>query len=451
MATSARAGKVVRRTVYFVGTESEVAHHAAPLMDVDSFGTQVIDPAEVVDAANDGDIAIFFSEHFDRFRNAVVELKAKRVATIYLVDGILEWRNAWQNRDDEPACPFTMRPVLCDKVVAIGPSQARVLSGWGNAGKIEVVGIPRLDQRTRQWRESTGYQPAVDNSRFRILVSTAKTPGFTDEQIETTVRSLSDLKQYFEATTSVFGRQIEVEWRLTAGLDQRIDVANRLSNLNGTELHAAIERCDAVVTAPSTSMLEAMLQHKPTALLDYHLCPQYVPAAWNIRSSQSIGVVIEQLANPSAARLQFQNGVLGDALQVCESATDRLVQLIHSMFAETDRQNDTTKSFEFTSSLLPNAVWASELGGAHCKMDFASVFANYNEFTDDCDVPELQAQLAHARREIEHLHRIEDGLRAELAEAHSIFESIHQHPIAGPIVRIRERFIQFMNRNRKAT
>ena len=82
-------------------------------------------------------------------------------------------------------------------------------------------------------------------------------------------------------------------------------------------------------------------------------------------------------------------------------------------------------------------------------MDFATVFANYDEFSDDCDLQQLQAQLAHARREVEHQKRIGDGLKAELAEAHAIFEQIHQHPIAGPIVRIRERFIQFMNRNKK--
>ena len=82
-------------------------------------------------------------------------------------------------------------------------------------------------------------------------------------------------------------------------------------------------------------------------------------------------------------------------------------------------------------------------------MDHASIFANFNEFSDDCDIVQLRSQLAHSRREIEQLHRIGDGPRAELAEAHSIFELIHQHPIAGPIVRLRERFIQFMNRNKE--
>ena len=439
----------MQRRVFFVGSETEVGHHASPLSNADSISVQIIDPASVVAAAEPGDIAIFFSEHFDRFRQAVVELKEKRVATIYLVDGILEWRNAWENRADEPACPFTMRPALCDKVATIGASQSRILSGWGNAGKLEVVGIPRIDGLADSWRSSNGYQPSPDSGPFRLLVATAKTPGFTTEQVETTTRSLSDLKSWLESNATIAGRAVEVTWRLTAGIESKIGVENSLSDLSGVELHEAIGNCDAFITTPSTSMLEAMLHHKPTALLDYHQCPSYVPAAWKIQSAESISPVLNQLANPEASKLQFQNAVLTDSLQVAEPATDRLVQLIHSMSTACQQQLSADNSLEFVPNLLPPPVFASQLSGAHCTMDFASVFANYNEFNDGSDLLQLQAQLAHARREVEHQKRIGDGLKAELAEAHSIFEQIHQHPIAGPIVRIRERFIEFMNRNKE--
>ena len=441
----------MQRRVFFVGTNAEAGHHASPLLKIESFATQVIDPAEVVAVAEPGDVAIFFSEHFDRFRQAVVELKEKRVATIYLVDGILEWRNAWENRSDEPACPFTMRPVLCDKVATIGSSQSRTLSNWGNAGKVELVGIPRLDVLADSWRAPDGYQPSSDTDPFRLLVATAKTPGFTPEQIATTIRSLSDLKSHLDSNPTVAGRTVEVTWRLTSGIESKIGVENVLTDLSGQELHEAIRNCDAFITTPSTSMLEAMLHHKPTALLDYHQCPSYVPAAWTIQSAESISSVLNQLASPSASRLQFQNAVLNDALQVAEPATDRLVQLIHSMFTACQQQQSSDNSLEFEPNLLPQPVFASKLSGPHCTMDFASVFADYNEFADDQDSRQLQAQLAHARREIEHQKRIGDGLKAELAEAHSIFEQIQQHPIAGPIVRIRERFIEFMNRNKKET
>ena len=312
----------MQRQVYFVGSGSEVAHQMAPLENEDSFSTQVIGADAVVDVANPGEVAIFFSEHFDRFRQAVVELKAKRVATIYLVDGILEWRNAWENSEEEPACPFTMRPVLCDKVAAIGMSQARTLADWGNAGRIEVVGIPRLDALSDAWRSFESDSSTLSESApFRVLVATAKTPGFTAEQVATTVRSLSDVKSWIASNQTINGRPIEVSWRLTAGLENEVGVENSLSSLTGDDLHDAIQNCDAMITTPSTSMLESMLLHKPTALLDYHHCPDFVPAAWKIHSQESIGSVLEQLVDVNSARMQFQNSQLTDTLQVAEPAS----------------------------------------------------------------------------------------------------------------------------------
>lgn len=129
--------------IYYVGTEQEVAHHARPLQQ--HLDISIVGPDQIVEQAVAGDLAIFYSEHFDRFRNAVQKLKTLGVATLYAIDGILEWRNAWENSKIEPACPWTMRPVLSDKVVCIGNQQARILASWGNTEKIEVVGIPRFD------------------------------------------------------------------------------------------------------------------------------------------------------------------------------------------------------------------------------------------------------------------------------------------------------------------
>ena len=134
-------------TVHFVGTESEVTHHAAPLDGKIEY--QITSAESVSEVAQPGDVAIFLSEHFDRFRDACDRLKKNNVATLYMLDGILEWRNAWEDAIDGPACPFTMRPVLSHKVACIGMSQKRILDSWGNASKTEVVGVPRFDRLPR--------------------------------------------------------------------------------------------------------------------------------------------------------------------------------------------------------------------------------------------------------------------------------------------------------------
>lgn len=429
----------MQRSVYFVGSESEVAHHAAPVMRCDTFSVQIVAPTEIVDLAQPGDIAIFFSEHFDRFRQSIMELKAKHVGTIYLIDGILEWRNAWENRVDEPACPLAMRPVLCDKAAVIGASQARTLSNWGNGSKIEVVGIPRLDPLRQRWLDGAMPRSSNDSPRpFRVLVLSAKTPGFTNTQIETSRRSLLALKTFFDLNQKINGREIEVHWRLTAGLDKAIGVKNQISDLTGSELVSAMEGCDAVISMPSTAMLESMLLRHPVALLDFHNCPTYVPAAWEIRDSESIGSVVSQLLNPCPRRMQFQNEVLSDALQIGEPATDRILELLRKMFDIMDQQMDSPTPFQFPSQLLGSTVSPKNQFVPH------ELYPELEALDPRLEDFEVRAQLAHARREINHLQRIQQGLQDELAEAHSIFEQIQQHPIAGPIVRIRERIIALM-------
>jgi len=129
--------------VYFAGNDHTVGHHAAPLES--QFDVRVLSPEQILQQANPGDLAVFYTEHFDAFREASLQLGKKNVATLYMIDGILEWRNAWENSPDEVACPYTMRPALSHKIACIGASQARTLAAWGNTEKVEVVGIPRLD------------------------------------------------------------------------------------------------------------------------------------------------------------------------------------------------------------------------------------------------------------------------------------------------------------------
>ncbi len=149
-------------SVFFVGQPGEVAHHAAPFQS--RLNVQIVEPHEVLQKSSPGDLAIFYSEHFDRFRDACQRLKQQNVATLYMIDGILEWRNAWENRRDEVACPYTMRPVLAHKVACIGNSQARVLESWGNQGKTEVIGIPRLDGYPNRFHRRAIRSPGVSSS-----------------------------------------------------------------------------------------------------------------------------------------------------------------------------------------------------------------------------------------------------------------------------------------------
>ncbi len=431
-------------SVFFVGQPHEVAHHAAPFRE--RLNVQIADCAQVISLAQPGDLAIFYSEHFDRFRSACQQLQKQNVATLYMIDGILEWRNAWENRTDEVACPYTMRPVLADKVACIGESQARILDSWGNQGKTEIVGIPRFDKnKTRQSNRNFTFG---QNDSFRILVMTAKTPGFTPEQIATTKQSLLDLKAWQSENKTLKQQPVEFVWRLTGGLAEEIGVENQLSDLTGIELADVLTQVDAVITTPSTAMLEAMLIDLPVAVLDYHNCPHYVTAGWDICTAQHIDHTIKQMADRVETRMMFQRSALSDAMlysmDTSQNATKRFVELVNQMLAIAAKKIKDGSPIVFPNQILQPAI-ARPTEFCH-----QSAFPTAAEFKEK-DITVTQVELSHARREILHLQKEMAQLQSELDQAHQIFEQIEKHPIAGPVVRIRQKMLDLMNsiRSRK--
>ncbi|MCM2370256.1 hypothetical protein [Aporhodopirellula aestuarii] len=423
-------------TIFYVGTEAEVGHHARPLMQ--RMPIRIAAPEEVASEAQPGDLAIFFSEHFERFRTAIGKLKTRNVATLYAIDGILEWRNAWENRADEPACPWTMRPVLCHKVACIGASQARNLSEWGNADKVEIVGIPRFDHLSR---------PAVLGDRsdepFRLLVMTAKWPGFTPQQRSQITQSLIELREWVHVTKKIGERPIELIWRLTGGLEQVVGVDNELQDTTGEDLATALRRADATITTPSTAQLESMLLGKPTAILDYTNSPLYVGAAWRVTSRGQFTDTVPQLCDPPPERMHFQDCVLADALQREVSATDRMLLLIETMREIATTSIQQGQPIEFARGLLPR------LANDAPPLPIGEIFAERRTGEHE-DADALPLELADARREIKQLRATIDQLNKELGQAHAIFETIHKHPIAGPVVRTRERLLGWVGKSTTA-
>lgn len=443
--------------VFFVGTSAEVEHHASPLMG--RLSVEIIGTEAVVDQTKAGDVAIFFSEHFDRFRESVVRLKKKNVATIYMVDGILEWRNAWENDPDEVACPFAMRPVLSHKVACIGANQAHVLASWGNAAKTEIVGVPRLDAYAsggetgecetgndlpndgdpRTAKTGIPVEASTQCGRpIRVLVMTAKTPAFTDDQWAKVKQSIADCKRYFDQHAD----SVDVVWRLTGGLDQFVDVENSVTDLTGRQLQEQLHWADAVISTPSTAVVEAMVAGKPTALLNYFECPCYLNAAWQITHASQLPKVMAQLRQPPVRHLHFQQFQLNQMLYQETSAIDRMVLLVRAMQDSAALQLEAgVKELQFETNLLPRPVSTmAEFSWQHMFPD-AEAFANGDRI-------QTQAQLAHARRHINELDRRIEQLQFELGHAHQIFKQIHRHPIAGPIVRIRERLLKWFGQTR---
>ena len=99
-----------------------------------------------------------------------------------------------------------------------------------------------------------------------------------------------------------------------------------------------------------------------------------------------------------------------------------------------------------SSDAFPDQMLAQP-GSKLIEFDSASLFGRFEEFKID-DTTQLQTELAHSRREIEHLNSQLKQLKSELGEAHQIFDEINGHPIAGPIVKVRQKLLDMIQKFR---
>ena len=387
---------------------------------------RICDPSQVVRVAKQNDLAIFYSEHFHRFRDAWLQLSKKGCNTLYAIDGILEWRNAWENRDDEPACPWTMRPVLSDKVACIGNTQSRVIDSWGNQGKTEVVGIPRLESL-----RNGGTSQREPDDVFRVLVMTAKWPGFTPKQIDQVTQSLIDLRDHFERNPLIHGRTVAIQWRLTGQLDKAIGVDNQLDNLHGQELEVVLREVDAVITTPSTVMLESMLCGLPVCLLDYTNSPRYVQAAWSITARDQMADEIVKLARASDRRMFLQQSILEESLQCRQDATKRLARLASEMIRIGHDLRASSQPVSFPERILDPV--ASQLA-----FDPGLIFPDQSLNTQTGKQVQYMAVAAESLRRVNDLQSRIELLENELEKAADGFDRIASHPILAPLVKVRK-------------
>lgn len=315
-----------------------------------------------------------------------------RVPILILCDGILEYRNTWQHPDLVDGSIF--QPVCGHKLACIGRGQARVIESWGNPGKCEVVGLPRLDAELQK-----ATPPVQTTGPFRLLIATANTPAFNDEQRQTVISSLQLIKNRLEKNPLIDGREIQLSWRLSDGLGAEIGIdSGDLEDL--PPLTDVMDQVDAVITTPSTMYLESVLKKRPTAILDFHNSPQYVTPAWNIGADNQFNGVLAELANPPAHKMLFQASVLDDQLECRSPALPRMLRLVESMIRARHDSLKNLTPLRFADRILDDPQQG--IASVSEEFDLSTLYANNQVFAEH-DVQRLQVELTAAIQRLEQL------------------------------------------------
>ena len=373
---------------------------ACERLDVDLVGNVT---AEQVRNGLELDLCIVTGEYFSEEVMLISEAKRQNIPVLHVIDGILEWRNTWEH--PQLISPF-LQPVLADKIACLGRSQARVIESWGNIGKCEVVGSPRHDYllgRKRKVKQDNG---------FSLLVCSARTPYFNDTQKNNVIKGFNDLRKQVRLFGESAGSEVKILWRLGEKLFDELGITDAINHPD-EHIVDLLDQADAMITTPSTLILEAMLCDIPVAVLDYCNSPQYVQTAWSITARDHFKEVLDELMTPPQAKLLIQDYFLHDSLECYEQAGPRLTELIDKMLSVRQESIQSNTGLKFPEVILEPAKRYFHKPGQ--KLDPARLYPDHTVFAD-YDKAALQSELLHYINKIEQLSDIIDKQSIQINE-----------------------------------
>ncbi len=251
-------------------------------------------------------------------------------STVLLMDGIVEWRNTYKN---PRVWDNFLQPAPVDVIACAGALDESTLRSMGN--RAVATGLPRLAPNARLPMPQTNT----------LLIATAQTPAFNPEERDRLLQALSNIKEQIQ------NLNIHPIWRMTGGLDKDLGV-----ELSQDSLTQDLALSDAVITTPSTLMLEAMMAGRPTALLHPHPCTcwQKDYALWlydgseyyiqtaglRITDSQSM---IQALMKPTLSSMAKQDLFLAELHQQHEPPAEKMADLCTSLCAQINSRRTEDK------------------------------------------------------------------------------------------------------------
>jgi hypothetical protein len=318
----------IKYSVVVAGNELFLSRHFNFLLEFDDIDLNYSESYLLNDVLKyTPNCVLVHDEHWCELGGLVAQLNYLKIPTIQFMDGIIEWRRTWDYARDGMDVNGKVNPLnqpaFSDFLGCLGAKDFRVLSSWGNQRKLQIIGLPRI-QNVINIRDNFVF-PLFPKKDVKVLIITAKTPGFNTRQMELVQESLIDLKESFETYKS-----IKPIWRLTAELDKIIGVENNFewSNYNSTLLEL-IESADFVISTPSTTILEAMVLKKPVAMLDYNNQPSYIETVWKLTSKRNIiDFLKNDFFNPPLNKLDYQEFLLNDQLNIKYDSRELFKNLI---------------------------------------------------------------------------------------------------------------------------
>ena len=333
-------------------------HHYQCLFENTSFQIHSIDQYSFDESThaqiiNDIDVAICSGEYDARVAIQIQLLKQWQIPCVHVMDGILDWKNMWENPRSFPENqgPPIYEPLLSDYVICTGQWQAEILKALGTQGVCLPTGLPRLDI----YQEFVRKTP--ENTRNpKVLITTANTLGFTQEHIDLTLAGLLKLRKVAE---EVFGVD-HIIWRIHPIYAEKLTLDSSNVQSFSKPIHEALAEINLLISTPSTVILEGMLAGTSVCQVDFTNSPCMTQTVWMIQHSAQIESTLHSMRRPTNHHIKFQAVLRDHQLAAPGNSSNLLIDLIDYITQPNENLRSITPSLLTQFPILEQSCFNAE-------------------------------------------------------------------------------------------
>ena len=228
----------------------------------------------------------------------IIKAKQRGIATLYLVDGPLEWSNTYLNARLRARNRFfdgaLMEPLLHDVVLAVSPAQRDYLR-YRNADRA----IRFLDYSNKRITKMSSISNDKTEPACQFLITTAKYPYFNQIESHNLILILRRLVESLQRRGYSYAFRIYDPLLLEA-------LPVKDNNITDGSFRDALAKVQCVIGTSSSVLLESMAHNKPTATMVYRDSPLFYQTGWLLGSLERYDETLDSMIAKDKTRMEFQ-------------------------------------------------------------------------------------------------------------------------------------------------
>lgn len=223
-----------------------------------------------------------------RFRNLGIK-------SLLCTDGIIDLANSLYNPMHVKYGLAQFHPIIQDYFLCVGKSEAAYFS-------YDTVAFDFIPKRMVSMKKII-----PPSNHTKILITTANTSYYNDDEFDRLHRMLTSLIIYFERHGISFGIRI-FDQRLLQSLVGVCEI-ERLNDVKN-DFETTLSSYSAVITTPSSIAVASMYHERPTAILVYRDTPMFLQGGWIITDTNTFTSCIGDFSVQNKRRMDIQSRLL---------------------------------------------------------------------------------------------------------------------------------------------